>query len=122
MIKTTNKSKFEDFDHVLRKIANLSEIEFVDSQIDGALNFVVKSDEFFIPVEGSLDVEKQVDEMEKELEYTKGFLSTVNKKLSNERFVQNAPPKVVEIEKRKQQDAEAKIKTLEQSIENLRKV
>ncbi|MFC2126722.1 valine--tRNA ligase, partial [Bacteroidota bacterium] len=121
MIKTTNKSKFEDFDHILRKIANLSEVEFVDDQVEGALHFVVKSDEFYIPVEGNLDVEKQIDDLEKELEYTRGFLSTVNKKLSNDRFVQNAPAKVVETEKKKQKDAEAKIQTLEHSIENLKK-
>ncbi len=119
MIKTTNQGRFEDFDHILRKMANLSDVGFVNDQVEGALHFVVKADEFYIPVEGGLDVEKQIAELEKELEYTRGFLFSVNKKLGNNRFVQNAPLSVVEMEKKKQQDAETKIQTLEQSIENL---
>ena len=70
-------------------------------------------------MEGAIDVEKEKEEIQKELDYTKGFLKSVKKKLENERFVSNAPAQVVEMEKKKQSDAEAKIKTLEESLKNL---
>jgi valyl-tRNA synthetase len=94
-------------------------MEFTTDKVDNAISFVIKSDEFFIPMEGAIDVEKEKAEIQKELDYTKGFLNSVMKKLDNERFVQNAPEKVIEMERKKQADAEAKIKTLEDSLANL---
>ncbi|BDD08972.1 valine--tRNA ligase [Fulvitalea axinellae] len=111
--------RFRAFEAILSKLANLSEISYVEEKVDGAMTFVVKSDEFFVPMEGKVDVEKEREELTKELEYTRGFLNSVNKKLSNKRFVDNAPAQVVEGEKKKQADAEAKIKALEESLANL---
>ena len=87
--------------------------------MDGALSFRVKSNEYFIPLAGAIDVEAEIVKIEEELKYTKGFLQSVSKKLSNERFVNNAPEKVVEIEKQKMADAEAKITTLEKRLASL---
>ncbi|MFN7330230.1 MAG: hypothetical protein ACK5UP_12070, partial [Bacteroidota bacterium] len=75
--------------------------------------------EFFVPMEGKLDVAKERELMIKELEYQKGFLASVEKKLSNEKFVANAKPEVIEIERKKKADAEAKIKALEETLKNL---
>ncbi|MCE2957043.1 MAG: hypothetical protein LW841_07800, partial [Flammeovirgaceae bacterium] len=81
--------------------------------------FMIKSSEPFVPMEGKLDVAKERELMIKELEYQKGFLASVEKKLSNEKFVANAKPEVIEIERKKKADAEAKIKALEETLKNL---
>jgi len=120
LIRTQNQEHFADFDQPLRKMANLNEISFVQDKIKGAIHFIIKSDEFFIPTDGDIDQTQQVVELEKELEYTKGFLSTVMKKLNNKKFVVNAPEKVVEMERKKKSDAEAKILKLKESLENLK--
>ena len=78
-----------------------------------------KSNEYFIPIGGAIDVEAEIKKITEELNYTKGFLQSVQKKLSNERFVNNAPEKVVAIERKKAADAEAKIDTLEKSLASL---
>ncbi|GGG52646.1 valine--tRNA ligase [Croceivirga lutea] len=106
-------------DAIVKKLGNLSEIETTNENVDGALSFRVKSTEYFIPIAGAIDVEAEKDKINQELEYTRGFLQSVQKKLSNERFVNNAPPKVVEVERKKAADAEAKIETLEKSLASL---
>jgi valyl-tRNA synthetase len=83
------------------------------------MSFVVKADECFIPMGDKLDIEKEKETLQKELDYTKGFLNTVLKKLSNERFVAGAPPQVIEVERKKLADAESKIKALEESLAKL---
>ncbi|MFC4222200.1 valine--tRNA ligase [Flagellimonas marina] len=105
---------------IILKLANLSTLETVDSSLDGALTFRVKSNEYFIPMGGAIDVDAEIQKITEELNYTKGFLQSVQKKLSNERFVNNAPEQVVAIERKKAADAEAKIETLEKSLESLR--
>jgi valyl-tRNA synthetase len=107
------------WDVVICKLTNVSEINYVEMAVDGALSFRVKSNEYFIPVSGAIDVEAEIAKIQEELKYTKGFLTSVQKKLSNERFVNNAPEKVIEIERKKQSDAEAKIETLEKSLASL---
>ncbi len=119
-IKTKNKDRFSAFDHSLKKLANLEKIDFIEEKIPGAIHFIIKTDEFYIPVEGEIDQEKQIDEMEKELEYAKGFLASIMKKLNNENFVKNAPEKVVKNEEKKKSDAEGKIQKLEESLKNLK--
>lgn len=105
---------------VITKLANLKNIEFVkEAPATSASTFVIKSTEFFIPLSGKIDVAKEREALEKELAYYKGFLATVDKKLSNEKFVSGAKPEVVEAERRKKADAEAKIRSLEQSLKNL---
>ncbi len=117
-IKTQQASLYQKFDAVLKKLANLDEVSFAGA-LDNSLSFVVKSDECFIPMAGQVNVEEERENITKELEYTKGFLNAVTKKLSNERFVAGAPEAVVATEKKKLADAEAKIKALEEALAKL---
>lgn len=117
-IKTVNAGLYERFEAVLKKLANLDSVSFGDS-LDNAISFVVKADECFIPMAGQVNAEEERENITKELEYTKGFLQSVMKKLSNERFVAGAPEAVVANEKKKQADAEAKIKALEEALRKL---
>ncbi|WP_289041058.1 valine--tRNA ligase [uncultured Zobellia sp.] len=107
------------WDVVIEKLTNVAEVSYVDATVDGALSFRVKSNEYFVPMSGAIDVEAEIKKIEEELKYTKGFLKSVEKKLSNERFVSNAPEKVIAVERQKQADAEAKIETLEKSLASL---
>ncbi|GMN11908.1 valine--tRNA ligase [Croceitalea sp. MTPC9] len=107
------------FNAVITKLGNINSITEVSAAVDGALSFRVKSNEYFIPMTGAIDVEVEIAKLEEELKYTKGFLQSVEKKLSNERFLNNAPEKVVEMERKKVADAEAKIETLEKSLASL---
>jgi valyl-tRNA synthetase len=88
--------------------------------VEGAANFMVKATALYIPFAGNVDVEAEIFRMQEELNYNRGFLETVVKKLSNEKFVGSAPVKVVEIERKKQADAEEKIKILEERISALK--
>ncbi|WP_282132076.1 valine--tRNA ligase [Cellulophaga baltica] len=110
----------KDWDAVITKLTNVSEISYVAEAVDGALSFRVKSNEYFIPISGAIDVDAEIKKIEEELKYTKGFLKSVEKKLSNERFVSNAPEQVIEVEHKKKADAEAKIETLEKSLASLK--
>ncbi len=109
----------KDWDVVICKLTNVTEITYVDRPVDGAISFRVKSNEYFIPIAGTIDLASEIAKIQEELEYTKGFLQSVEKKLSNERFVHNAPEQVIAIERKKQADAEAKIETLEKSLASL---
>ncbi len=109
----------EFHDSLVAKMCNVVEINKGDSAVEGAISFRVKSSEFFIPIKDTIDVEKELEKLKSELTYTQGFLKGVDKKLSNERFVNNAPEKVIEMERKKQEDANAKIKTLLASIKAL---
>jgi len=109
------------FDDVVIKMGNLAELKYTEEKIEGAASFIVGSTEFFIPLKTeTIDVDAEISRLEKDLEYARGFLATVMKKLGNEKFVNSAPAKVVEIEKKKQADAESKIKVIEAQIETLR--
>ncbi len=109
-----------EFDQVIIKLSNLSKLEYVEQDVEGATRFMVKSAEYFVPMSENVDVEAELAKLEEELKYTKGFLISVTKKLSNARFVDNAPAKVVEMERRKAADAEQKIGVLEEQIQSLR--
>ncbi|MCF8228883.1 MAG: valine--tRNA ligase [Bacteroidales bacterium] len=109
------------FDGVVSKLCNLSGIYYTFEKKENAMTFIVKSTEFYVPLTENVDVEAELKKMEEELNYTRGFLNTVMKKLSNERFVNNAPAAVVEKEKKKKDDAEARIKMLESQIASLNK-
>ena len=115
----SNEETSSEYDSIISKLGNVSEIAFAKAPLDGALSFRVKSNEYFIPLAGAIDVEAEIAKIEEELKYTKGFLQSVSKKLSNERFVNNAPEKVVAIEKQKMADAEAKIEALEKRLNSL---
>lgn len=109
----------KDWDVVIQKLTNVENISYVETPIDGALTFRARSNEYFIPISGAIDTEAEMKKIHEELQYTKGFLLAVQKKLSNERFVNNAPEQVIAVERKKQADAEAKIETLEKSLESL---
>ncbi len=107
------------FDSVISKLGNLTSLNYVDGKVEGALSFRVKSNEYFIPISGAINVEDEIKKLSEELKYTEGFLKSVQKKLQNERFVNNAPDQVIANERKKEADAEAKIATLKSSLESL---
>ena len=107
------------FDSVVTKLGNITSLEYVSDKVDGALSFRVKSNEYFIPITGNIDVEAEIEKLTTELVYTQGFLKSVQNKLSNEKFVNGAPEKVLANERQKEADALSKIATLEQSLAGL---
>ncbi len=111
-----NENESNHFDSVIEKLGNISELNYVKTKVDGALSFRVKSNEYFIPVSGAIDLEAEVKKITEELQYTEGFLKSVQKKLANERFVNNAPEAVIATERKKEADALAKIETLKVSL------
>jgi valyl-tRNA synthetase len=116
-VKTADASFYDEFLSLIQKLAGVDKINFTDEKPNPAMSFVVKGDEFSIPIQ--IDVEEEKQNLKKEIEYTKGFLMSVDKKLSNERFVNNANPDIIEKERQKRADAEAKIKALEEALINL---
>ena len=112
-------SHFESIETSLTKIANLEKISFSNKKPERSHAFVIQSKEFYILSTKTINNDAERETLQKELDYTRGFLKTVLKKLNNESFVKNAPPNVLEIEKKKQNDAETKIQKLEENIQNL---
>lgn len=108
------------FDAVVAKLCNLESIEYVSGKVEGAYAFTLKSTEFYVPLSENIDVKAEIEKLESELKYTQGFVKGVKKKLSNERFVNNAPEKVVATERKKQADAEARILVLEEQLKSMR--
>ncbi|WP_445713012.1 valine--tRNA ligase [Flavobacterium sp.] len=108
------------FDSVIMKLGNVVDLMYVDDKVDGALSYRVKSNEYFIPITGNIDVEAEVAKLTEELNYTKGFLRSVQGKLSNEKFVAGAPEQVIANERKKEADALAKIAMIEQSLAGLK--
>jgi len=107
------------FDSIISKMGNIEQLTYVDAKIENTISFRVKTNEYFIPIQGAIDVEAERKKLSEELNYLEGFLKSVDKKLSNKRFVDNAPEKVVAIEQQKKADAEAKIETVKKSLESL---
>jgi valyl-tRNA synthetase len=107
------------FDPVVLKLCNLSELAYTTDKIQDSISFVVRTTEFFIPLTHKFDKESELKKLKQELDYARGFLVSVLKKLSNDKFVNNASPAVVEAERKKQSDAEGKIKVLEEQIRQL---
>ncbi|MCG2430891.1 valine--tRNA ligase [Aequorivita xiaoshiensis] len=115
-----NDNASKDFDAVISKLGNISELNYITEKLDGALTFRAKSNEYFIPIAGAINVEEEIAKLSEELKYTEGFLKSVQGKLKNERFVNGAPEKVVALEKQKEADALAKIETLKASLAGLK--
>ncbi|NQY28511.1 MAG: valine--tRNA ligase [Flavobacteriaceae bacterium] len=107
------------FDAIIKKLGNISELNYVTEKVDGTLSFRVKSNEYFIPMAGAIDIVAEIRKLTEELNYTEGFLKSVQKKLSNERFVNNAPEAVITSERKKESDALAKIETINVSLASL---
>jgi valyl-tRNA synthetase len=118
-IQTTDEKIYKHILPLLSKQVNAERIEFTNQNIPEAITIVIGKDKFFIETDQPLDKGAQKDQLIKDLEYLKGFLISVNKKLSNDRFVQNAKPEVINIERQKKKDAEEKIKTIEESLAGL---
>ena len=105
---------------IILKLAGLDAIEVVESKDPTAASFLVGTTEFAVPLHDNINVAEEIEKLEKELQYTQGFLASVEKKLSNERFVANAPEAVVAAERKKQADAQSKIATLQETLAALK--
>jgi valyl-tRNA synthetase len=117
----TGDGKYDDYlDPILIKLLNLKSVSLIEQNTTGSASQVIRSVEYYVPVAGAVDVDAECEKLQKDLEYTMGFLDSVKKKLSNERFVNHAPAQVVDVEKAKMADAEAKIKALLEQIEAMR--
>ena len=119
IVKKGEQTLIDSFWPIVHKLSNLNEISFSLENTGNASAFVIKTTEFFIPLDGKIDSAKERETILKELDYQRGFLMSVEKKLSNEKFVNSAPPQVIEIERKKKQDAETKIKSYEEALKNL---
>ena len=106
---------------IIEKLGNVSAISYVEKATEGAISFRVKANEYFIPILDKINVEEEIKKLETELHYAEGFLKSVRAKLSNEKFVNSAPAQVVENERKKEADTLAKIETLTQSLNKLKK-
>lgn len=115
-----NENTANTFDEVIAKLGNLERIAYTSEAVEGALTFRVKSNEYFIPMAGAIDVDAEIEKLNQELKYTEGFLKSVQKKLANERFVAGAPEQVIANERNKEADALAKIETLKASLASLK--
>jgi valyl-tRNA synthetase len=115
-----SRAKPSALDAVIIKLANLSELKHSKEKVEGSFSFVVKNNEFFIPLSMSLNVDEERGRLLKEIDYNKGFLKSVQSKLANEKFVANAKPELVELERKKAADAIGKIKTLEDQLSLLK--
>ena len=119
-LQAVTANRFERYNDVIMKMANVSAISVVESKDATASAFMVGTDEFAVPLGSLINVEEEIKKMEAQIEHLEGFLNSVKKKLANERFVQNAPEAVVAMERKKQADAEEKIQTLRDSIAALK--
>ncbi len=115
-ILSQNPETYKPIESILAKQVNAEVISYTTSPVTNSISLVVQKDKFFIETTTVLDTSSQREQLQKDLDYLKGFLLSVEKKLSNEKFVSNAKPEVVAVEKKKKADAEAKIKVIEESL------
>ena len=120
-LNVIGQNNYEAYNSVIIKMANLKAIEVVTEKSGDASGFMVGTDSFAVPVGDLIDVAAEIEKQEKELKHLEGFLIGIKKKLSNEKFVANAPEAVIERERKKQSDSEEKIAALKASLEELRK-
>jgi valyl-tRNA synthetase len=118
-ILTDNKETYTSIESILAKQINAESVSYTAESVANSITVVVQKDKFFMETTTVLDTASQKEQLQKDLDYLKGFLVSVEKKLGNERFVQNAKPEVIEIERKKKADAEDKIKVIEESIASL---
>ena len=120
-LSVLNKENITDrYDSIILKLCNISSLLYVDSEVNDAISFRVKTNTYYIPLSSEVNIEDEILKLENELSYNIGFLNSVDKKLSNKKFVKNAPKKVIEIERKKKSDAIAKIDLLKESIKKLK--
>ncbi|MBK8787734.1 MAG: valine--tRNA ligase [Chitinophagaceae bacterium] len=118
-IETDSKESYSSIQNILSKQVNADEISFTGEAIANTIVVAVEKDKFYLKTEKELDTATLKDDLLKDLEHQKGFLLSVEKKLSNEKFVQNAKPEVLALEQKKKADAEARIKTIEESLSTI---
>jgi valyl-tRNA synthetase len=114
-----NQKSKTNLDAIIAKLGNLTTINTTDEKPTGAFSFMVKANEYFIPLGDNIDVAAEIEKLQKELDYTTGFLKMVEGKLSNDKFIKNAPQQLVDNEQNKLADAKAKIKILTTKIKDL---
>ena len=120
-LEVTGENPVAGFGSVIAKLCNLSEIKQVETKSEGAAAFMVGTTEYAVPLGNLINVEEELKKLEADLKYQEGFLQSVMKKLSNEKFVNKAPANVIEMERKKQADAETKIAALKESIAALKR-
>lgn len=120
IVKLNDQNYNSGLDPVIQKLAGVKEIEFTQEKVEGAINFIVSAVEYYVPLGNLVNKEEEIQKLEGELKYTKGFLNSVMKKLGNERFVKSAPANVVELEQKKKAEAETKISALEAQLKALK--
>jgi len=119
-IKKNDETQQTLFDGVIAKLCNINKMDYLDAKPENCISFIVRTTEFFIPVGNNINKEEELGKLGKELEYTKGFLTSVMQKLNNEKFVANAKPEAVEGERKKKSDAEARIAVIEEQMKALK--
>ena len=119
-LQAVNANNYTSFTSAIQKMANVSTINVVNEKDATASAFMVGTDEFAVPLGNMIDIDAEIEKQETQLKHLEGFLTGVMKKLSNERFVQNAPEQVVALERKKQSDSEEKIAALKESIAALK--
>ncbi len=115
-----NKEVSKKFDPVVMHLCNLSTFDYVESKPEAAFSFFIDANEYFVPFSEEIDIEAEIEKLQKELEYELGFLQSVERKLSNEKFVSGAPAAVVDIEKKKQHDALERVRVIEGKLASLK--
>jgi valyl-tRNA synthetase len=119
LAKSNSGVDYNAYKYIIVKLANLSELLVINEKVSDAVGFLVSTDEFFVPMEQTVDVEAEKERLEKEKIYLEGFLKSVDAKLSNERFMANAKPEIIENELKKKADAEAKLKIANENLREL---
>jgi len=120
MIRKNNDEPVDHtFDDLVAKLCGIDNLSYVNEKQPGTVSFIVRTTEFYIPLTSQVNLEEEIQKLQDELKYTRGFLASVAKKLKNEKFIKNAPEKVVASERKKQSDAEARIRVLEKKLREL---
>ena len=115
----SDKKADNGFDATIKKLGNLSSINYTSKKVENAFSFMVKANQYFVPLSDNFDKDAEIEKLNKDLNYTTGFLKIVENKLSNKKFVENAPKQLVENEKNKLEDAKEKIRILTEKINSL---
>jgi valyl-tRNA synthetase len=122
IVRADEKSADSEFIPVVVKLCNLESVSFIKTKLEGAASFMVGTTEYYIPLGEKLDKKAELLKIREDIDYYRGFLASVLKKLENERFVQNAPANVLELERKKKSDTESKIKSLQEREKELKKI
>lgn len=118
-VKVNSGIEYTDYQLIISKLANIGEFAIVNDKVAGAVSFIVSKDEFYIPLTENIDPVAETERLNKEREYLLGFLKSVQAKLGNERFMNNAKPEIIENELKKKADAETKLKIIEENLASL---